>query len=89
MRKYQRAAVVMAVLGSVSFLGAGVSQAGEGSQNRVDATQVNACKNEGRKSTSFGLINALNEVNVGLGILGKGEADNSTTQNCVNGLEIK
>ncbi|NGO11684.1 hypothetical protein G5C60_29835 [Streptomyces sp. HC44] len=30
MRKYQRVAVVAAMLGSVSFLGAGVSQAGGG-----------------------------------------------------------
>jgi hypothetical protein len=30
MRKYQRAAVVAAMLGSVSFLGAGVSHAGGG-----------------------------------------------------------
>ncbi|PAZ17242.1 hypothetical protein CLM62_03470 [Streptomyces sp. SA15] len=32
MRKYQKAAVVVAMLGSVSFLGAGVGHAG-GSQN--------------------------------------------------------
>ncbi|MER6015776.1 hypothetical protein ABT151_34805 [Streptomyces bluensis] len=42
MRKYQRAAVVVAMLGSVGFLGAGVGQAHEGGFD-LDSTQRQQC----------------------------------------------
>ncbi|MET9758090.1 hypothetical protein ABZ016_03390 [Streptomyces sp. NPDC006372] len=44
MRKYQKAAVVAAMLGSVSFLGAGVSHAGdEGHKLKLDSDQTQLC----------------------------------------------
>ncbi|MDQ0748565.1 hypothetical protein QF034_002796 [Streptomyces africanus] len=44
MRKYQKAAVVAAMLGSVSFLGAGVSHAGdEGHKLKLDSDQTQVC----------------------------------------------
>ncbi|MGW7255729.1 hypothetical protein [Streptomyces sp. NPDC054834] len=46
MRKYQKAAVVMALLGSVSFLGAGTSQAHgdeDGGKFKLDNKQTNLC----------------------------------------------
>ncbi|MGW0813936.1 hypothetical protein ACWD00_11900 [Streptomyces viridiviolaceus] len=52
MRKYQKAAVVMAMLGSVGFLGAGVSHADE-PKAELTNTQSNSCGNESQE----GLIN--------------------------------
>ncbi|WP_326752820.1 hypothetical protein OIE73_13605 [Streptomyces hirsutus] len=46
MRKYQKAAVVMAMLGSVGFLGAGVSHAGDGPKAKIDSTQNQICTGE-------------------------------------------
>jgi hypothetical protein len=86
MRKYQKAAVVMAMLGSVGFLGAGVAQAGDGSGVDIDTTQTNACKLTG-DAGGAGLVNALNDVNVGIGILGQG-VDDSQTQTCANASEV-
>jgi hypothetical protein len=43
MRKYQKAAVVMAMLGSVSFLGAGVGHAGEDAKVKLDNKQSQKC----------------------------------------------
>ena len=43
MRKYQKVAVVAAMLGSVSFLGAGVSQAHEGEGIKLDSKQNQSC----------------------------------------------
>ncbi|GGZ73305.1 hypothetical protein [Streptomyces bluensis] len=43
MRKYQRAAVVVAMLGSVGFLGAGVGQAHEGGGFDLDSAQRQQC----------------------------------------------
>ncbi|WP_030236938.1 MULTISPECIES: hypothetical protein [unclassified Streptomyces] len=44
MRKYQKAAVVAAMLGSVSFLGAGVSHAGDdGHKLKLDSDQTQLC----------------------------------------------
>ena len=44
MRKYQKAAVVLAMLGSAGFLGAGVSHAGEGPS--IDSKQSQNCTGE-------------------------------------------
>ncbi|MEU9290851.1 hypothetical protein AB0D57_41045 [Streptomyces sp. NPDC048275] len=43
MRKYQKAAVVMAMLGSVSFLGAGVGHADDGGKVKLDNKQSQEC----------------------------------------------
>ncbi|MBD0418389.1 hypothetical protein H0H10_04260 [Streptomyces sp. TRM S81-3] len=45
MRKYQKAAVVMAMVGSVGFVGAGVSHADDPSAQLTN-TQSNSCGNE-------------------------------------------
>ncbi|MEU6180745.1 hypothetical protein [Streptomyces coeruleorubidus] len=57
MRKYQKAAVVVAMLGSVSFMGAGVSHAGDGKELEVKSTQTNSCSNESQE----GILN-INRV---------------------------
>ncbi|MGW7255728.1 hypothetical protein [Streptomyces sp. NPDC054834] len=49
MRKYQKAAVVAAMLGSVGFLGAGVSQAhgDDGATVKLDNKQNQSCSADG------------------------------------------
>ncbi|MER5749859.1 hypothetical protein [Streptomyces sp. NPDC002088] len=82
MRKYQKAAVIMAMLGSVSFLGAGVSQAHGGDGVDVDSTQTNACGNESVQ----GVLN-LTRVNAQiLDILANQPVDQSVKFSCANGL---
>ncbi|MBD0418390.1 hypothetical protein H0H10_04265 [Streptomyces sp. TRM S81-3] len=46
MRKYQKAAVVLAMLGSAGFLGTGVSYAGGDPSVDIKSTQSNVCGNE-------------------------------------------
>ncbi|MEU4488189.1 hypothetical protein ACFT4A_06945 [Streptomyces sp. NPDC057099] len=74
MRKYQKAAVVVAMLGSVSFLGAGVGHAADGDEQfKLDNKQAQSCEqNDSRE----GLIN-IDDVNVNLAILGLANQDNS------------
>jgi hypothetical protein len=74
MRKYQKAAVVVAMLGSVSFLGAGVGHAGEGDEKfKLENEQAQSCQqNDSRE----GLIN-IDDINVNLAILGLANQDNS------------
>ncbi|GGZ73297.1 hypothetical protein [Streptomyces bluensis] len=43
MRKYQKAAVVVAMLGSVSFLGAGAGHADGGAKVKLDNQQSQGC----------------------------------------------
>ncbi|MFF3329455.1 hypothetical protein ACFYWX_07795 [Streptomyces sp. NPDC002888] len=66
MRKYQKAAVVAAMLGSVSFLGAGVGHAGDGGGKfDLDNEQNQAC------SQTFehqGLVN-VDDVNASVGAI--------------------
>ncbi|MFF4830569.1 hypothetical protein [Streptomyces sp. NPDC001315] len=82
MRKYQKAAVVMAMLGSVSFLGAGVSQAHGGDGFKVDNTQTNACGNESVQ----GVLN-ISRLNVqALDILANQPVDQSIKPVCANGF---
>ncbi|MPY65079.1 hypothetical protein [Streptomyces spongiae] len=74
MRKYQKAAVVVAMLGSVSFLGAGVGHAhDEGGKFKVDNKQNQACE---QNDSQQGLIN-LDDVNVNVALLGLATQDNS------------
>ncbi|PZH14937.1 hypothetical protein C1I97_09370 [Streptomyces sp. NTH33] len=57
MRKFQKAAVVVAMLGSVSFLGAGVSHAGgEEGKFRLDNKQNQMCSADESDKTGAGLI---------------------------------
>ncbi|MEU6180746.1 hypothetical protein [Streptomyces coeruleorubidus] len=46
MRKYQKVAVTAAMLGSVSFIGAGVSHGADEPQVELKSTQTNSCGNE-------------------------------------------
>ncbi|MGP4086559.1 hypothetical protein [Streptomyces sp. KR55] len=75
MRKYQKAAVVVAMLGSVSFLGAGVGHANGGDDKfKLSNDQQQACS---ANESYQGLI-GIDDVNVGVGaILGFSHQDNS------------
>ncbi|WP_033314158.1 hypothetical protein RFN58_15815 [Streptomyces iakyrus] len=75
MRKYQKAAVVMAMLGSVSFLGAGVGHAAGGDDKiKIDNDQTQACS---QNDETTGLVN-VDDVNVNVAaLLGLGQQDNS------------
>ncbi|MGJ3559579.1 hypothetical protein ACR6C2_16420 [Streptomyces sp. INA 01156] len=76
MRKYQKAAVVMAMLGSVGFLGAGVSQAGDKPDFEVNNKQATTCIQD---NSVQGLVN-IDDVNAGVGaLLGLGNAENKET----------
>ncbi|GHB23067.1 hypothetical protein GCM10010377_11210 [Streptomyces viridiviolaceus] len=76
MRKYQKAAVVMAMLGSVGFLGAGVSHAGDGPSAKLNNNQTTNCSQDNSRQ---GLIN-IDDVNVAVGLLGLGNIENDDTQ---------
>ncbi|MBT3151166.1 hypothetical protein HTV45_09740 [Streptomyces sp. CHD11] len=86
MRKFQKAAVVMAMLGSVSFLGAGISHAGDEPSAELNNKQTNACS---QKNTTQGLIN-IDDLNLALAILGLNNVEDSDTDavNCTNGLAL-
>ncbi|MEQ8143773.1 hypothetical protein [Streptomyces sp. OP7] len=87
MRTYQKAAVVMAMLGSVSFLGAGASFAGEGPEFELNNKQGNACT---QSNTVQGLINVA-DVNLPIGLLlgGNGiEDETNVGVSCANGLAL-
>ncbi|NGO11680.1 hypothetical protein G5C60_29815 [Streptomyces sp. HC44] len=74
MLKYQKAAVVVAMLGSVSFLGAGVGQAAGGDEKvKIDNKQNQSCE---QNDSQRGLLN-LDDVNINVAILGLADQDNS------------
>ncbi|GAB2458063.1 hypothetical protein [Streptomyces incanus] len=75
MRKYQKAAVVMAMLGSVGFLGAGVSHAGGEPEVELKNNQTTTCIQDNSKQ---GLIN-IDDINLAVGILGLAHAENEET----------
>ncbi|MFF8031000.1 MULTISPECIES: hypothetical protein [unclassified Streptomyces] len=76
MRKYQKAAVVMAMLGSVSFLGAGVSHAGDEPSFELNNKQTTTCVQD----NSVQSLIAIDDINAGVGaILGLGNAENTET----------
>ncbi|MBL3666383.1 hypothetical protein JL475_10345 [Streptomyces sp. M2CJ-2] len=86
MRKYQKAAVVMAMLGSVGFLGAGVSHAGDEPEVQLNNKQTTTCAQD---NSTKGLIN-IGDVNVSLGILAfhDQEANDTTSQACSTSFAI-
>ncbi|MPY49213.1 hypothetical protein [Streptomyces acidicola] len=65
MRKYQKAAVVVAMLGSVSFLGAGVATAHDGGKVKIDNKQNQSCQ---QNEETQGLIN-VDDINVNVALL--------------------
>ncbi|WP_406330119.1 hypothetical protein [Streptomyces sp. NBC_00203] len=74
MRKYQKAVVVAAMLGSVSFLGAGVGHATGGDDKfKLDNDQTQSCA---QNDSTTGLIN-IDDINVSVGLLGFSQQDNS------------
>ncbi|MEU0386315.1 hypothetical protein [Streptomyces chartreusis] len=73
MRNFQKAAVVMAMLGSVSFLGAGVGHASDGDKIKLDNDQKQGCT---QNDAQTGLVQ-LDDVNVSVGLLGWSQQDNS------------
>ncbi|WP_030236948.1 MULTISPECIES: hypothetical protein [unclassified Streptomyces] len=75
MRKFQKAAVAVAMLGSVSFLGAGVSHAAGGdSKTKADNTQQNQkCSSD---EAYWGLVN-VGDVNLVVNLLGVQYVDQS------------
>jgi hypothetical protein len=75
MRKYQKAAVAVAMLGSVSFLGAGVGHAADGdSKAKADSPQQNQkCSAD---EANWGLVN-VGDVNVVINLLGVQFVDQS------------
>ena len=75
MRKYQKAAVVMAMLGSVGFLGAGVSYAGEGPGFELNSEQTTTCAQD----NSVQSLIAIDDINLAVGLLGLGNAENKET----------
>ncbi|MFF9215474.1 hypothetical protein [Streptomyces viridosporus] len=86
MRKYQKAAVVMAMLGSVGFLGAGVSHAGDEPEFELNNKQATTCVQD---NSTEGLIN-IEDVNIGIAILGlnKQEANDANTVACGTSFTI-
>ncbi|MFF9215476.1 hypothetical protein [Streptomyces viridosporus] len=87
MRKYQKAAVVMAMLGSVGFLGAGVSHAGDKPEIELNNKQATTCVQD---NSTKGLVN-VDDVNVGVAALlglNKQEANDANTVACATGFSI-
>ncbi|MFJ9590916.1 hypothetical protein [Streptomyces acidicola] len=88
MRKYQKAAVIVAMLSSVSFLGAGVGHAADGDHKvKFDNKQSQVCEQNESKQ---GLIN-IDDINVNLAIAGIANQDNSEREslNCTQLNAIK
>ncbi|MBA2806264.1 hypothetical protein E0500_002000 [Streptomyces sp. KM273126] len=88
MRKYQKAAVIVAMLSSVSFLGAGVGHAADGDAKvKIDNKQNQSCEQNEKKQ---GLIN-IDDINVNLAILGIANQDNSERESltCTQLNDIK
>ncbi|MFC8367990.1 hypothetical protein ACFUIT_08330 [Streptomyces sp. NPDC057239] len=80
MRKYQKAAVVLAMLGSAGFLGAGVSHAGDKPGVAIATEQSQVCT--GESNVQQALI-GLQDTNVALNLLGVGNpAAGNTAVTC-------
>ncbi|MEV6792618.1 hypothetical protein AB0M87_11560 [Streptomyces sp. NPDC051320] len=61
MRKFQKAAVVVAMLSSVAFLGAGTASANDGGPS-MDVQQSTACKSHDLNLDVLGEVGLLNGV---------------------------
>ncbi|GAA5059883.1 hypothetical protein [Streptomyces sp. SID10815] len=84
MRKFQKAAVVVAMLGSVGFIGAGAAQAHGGDGGlKVDSKQNQTCT--GQVDSQQGLVN-VQDLGVGLNaILGVGNpVGKATSVSCAS-----
>ncbi|MFF9688326.1 hypothetical protein [Streptomyces sp. NPDC014623] len=86
MRKLQKAAVVVAMLGSVGFIGAGTAVAGEGPS--FDVTQSTSCKSHDLNVDVLGNVGILNGL-LGNALNGEGNpgaqsTELGSTQDCSN-----
>ena len=63
MRKYQKAAVVMAMLGGVSILGAGVGHADDGAKVKLDNKQSQGCSADGSYITGSEAVDGFAPAN--------------------------
>jgi hypothetical protein len=84
MRKFQKAAVVVAMLGSVGFLGAGVSHAGDEPGLKIDSEQTQNCT--GEVNNQQALI-GLQDTNIAANVIGVGNpAAGNTVVACTLGF---
>ncbi|MDT3724555.1 hypothetical protein ROS62_06505 [Streptomyces sp. DSM 41972] len=87
MRKFQKAAVVVAMLGTVGLAGSGVSYAGEGPEFELNNKQATTCAQD---NSVQGLV-SIDDVNAGVGaLLGLGNATNSEVNSiaCASSLAL-
>ena len=77
MRKLQKAAVVVAMLGSVGFIGAGTAVANDG-PGKIDVTQANECSSHDLNVDILGNVGLANGV-LGNLLLGEGNPGAQTT----------
>ncbi|MFD7770143.1 hypothetical protein [Streptomyces sp. NPDC059787] len=83
MRKFQKAAVVVAMLGSVGFLGAGVSHAGDQPGVKIDNKQNPTCEANEEKTGLGGLVNVsdvLNHNNISVIGVGSSQSQGSSLE---------
>ncbi|MER6619546.1 MULTISPECIES: hypothetical protein [unclassified Streptomyces] len=76
MRKFQKAAVVVAMLGSVGFLGAGVSHAGDEPSFKLDSEQSHSCTGEANFQQA---LIGLQDTNVAANVIGVGNPSAGAT----------
>jgi hypothetical protein len=84
MRKYQKAAVVMAMLGSVSFLGAGVGHA-DGGGDEFNNKQSAYCSADNTDITGTEAADTDTTTNSGVAFIDNGE---HAYQDCDNVLSF-
>ncbi|GAB1329561.1 hypothetical protein [Streptomyces sp. NPDC093260] len=87
MRKFQKAAVVVAMLGSVGFIGAGAAQAHGGDEGlKVDSKQSQTCT--GQVDTQQGLVN-IQDLGIAANVLGVGNpVGKATSVTCPSTLSF-
>jgi hypothetical protein len=88
MRKYQKAAVAMAMLGSVSFLGAGVGNAADGDEKvRFENKQNQGCE----MNSAYEGILGVDDIAVNVNLLlahGDQDASEKQSQSCSQGFKV-
>lgn len=88
MRKLQKAAVLVAMIGSVGFIGAGTAVAGGGEGPEIDITQTASCVSHDLNVDVLGNVGVLNGLAGNLlngeGNPGAQATDQGSTQGCDN-----
>ncbi|MEU1849960.1 hypothetical protein ABZ499_11960 [Streptomyces sp. NPDC019990] len=80
MRKYQKAAVVVAMLGSVSFLGAGVGHADGDPKVKLDNKQSQKCSADGTYITGSEVAGELPVLTNGAGLQVVDESERTSVE---------